>query len=330
VTSWWTSQSDRALTTLRPTDAASLARYREVIGGALSVMVGDDVHDVGDVTAEPREAKDVQGGVAQWGTLQVSDTSGGIPFVQLTPRNPSSATAVWADARGAAGLLDANGQPRPAVGTLLAAGVTVIGVDVAGGENARNRMVTGGPVAPYTYGYNAPLIVQRVHGGVVALRFARAGGLRPQESVTLTAQSPTEAEDQRADRPGHAPVTAAQPAANRVYLIGFGKDAGVWAALARAAAPDLVDRSAIDTGGFRFSSVAAIDDPAMLPGAVKYGDVPGFLALSTGPLWLGGEGQTPALVGAAFKAAGMPNAVTLGKGTGSQAELAAVKWLTAK
>ena len=68
----------------------------------------------------------------------------------------------------------------------------------------------------------------------------------------------------------------------------------------------------------------------MLPGAVKYGDVPGFLALATSPLWLAGEGRTPGVVGAAFKAAGVPNAVTLGKGTGAQAEPAAMKWLTAK
>ena len=67
----------------------------------------------------------------------------------------------------------------------------------------------------------------------------------------------------------------------------------------------------------------------MLPGAVKYGDVQGFLALATSPLWLAGEGQTPAVVGAAFKAAGVPKAVTLGKAS-PQAELEAVKWLTAK
>ena len=329
VTSWWTSASDRALSASLPRDAASLDRYREVVGGALAAMLGGDVPGASDVTAVPgSERKDLAAGVAQRGTLHVSGSSDETAFVQLTPRNPSGAMAVWADTRGAAGLLEANSQPGSAVGALLAAGVTVIGVDVAGGGDGRNRMAPGGPVAPYTYGYNSPLIAQRVHDVLAALRFARSGGLQPQESVTLTAQSPTEAADQRAaPRAGTAPA-AAQPGAHRVYLLGFGKDAGVWAALARAAAPDLVDRAAIDTGGFRFSSVTAIDDAAMLPGAVKYGDVPGFLALATSPLWLAGEAQTPAVVGAAFKAAGVPNAVTLGKGTGSQAEQAAVKWLT--
>jgi hypothetical protein len=45
---------------------------------------------------------------------------------------------------------------------------------------------------------------------------------------------------------------------------------------------------------------------------------------------LAGEAQTPAVVGAAFKAAGVPKAVTLGKGTSAEAELAAVKWLMPK
>ena len=199
VTSWWTSASDRALSASLPRDAASLDQYREVVGGALAVMLGGDVPGASDVTAEPgSERKDRRGrnrSARHSATVQIVQETA---FVQLTPRNPSGATAVWVDAHGGAGLLEANGQPRPAIGTLLAAGVTVIGVDVAGGGDGRNRMVPGGPVAPYTYGYNSPLIVQRVRGVLAALRFAKSGGLPPQESVTLTAQSPAEAADQRA------------------------------------------------------------------------------------------------------------------------------------
>jgi hypothetical protein len=331
VTAWWSSASDRALSASMPRDAASLGRYREVVGGALAAMLGGDLPGPGDVTAEAgAQGKDVEGGIARRGTLHVPGSSEGTAFVQLTPRNPSGATAIWVDARGSAGLIDANSQLRSAVVALLAAGVTVIGVDVADGDAASNRMVPGALVAPYTYGYNSPLIVRRVHDVLVALRFARGRGLAPQESLTLTPQSPAEAADQREDRRAATAPAAPQPGAPRVYLLGFGKDAGIWAALARAVAPDLVDRAAIDTGAFRFSSVTAIDDAAMLPGAVKYGDVPGFLALATSPLWLAGEAQTPAVVGAAFKAAGVPKAVTLGKGTSAEAELAAVKWLMPK
>ena len=330
VTSWWTSASDRALSGALPHDAASLDRYREVVGGALATMLGDGP-GASEVTAVPgSERKDIEGGIAQRGTLRVAKSSEEPAFVQLTPRNPSGAMAVWLNTRGGGGLLDANGQPRPAVGTLLAAGVTVIGVDVAGGDDGRNRMVAGGPVAPYTYGYNSPLIVQRVHDVLAALRFARSGGLQPPESVTLTAQSPTEAADQRAaPRAGAAPAAASARRTSRVSAWIRQGRRRLGGSRTRGSA-DLVDRAAIDTGGFRFSSVTAIDDAAMLPGAVKYGDVPGFLALATSPLWLAGEGQTPAVVSAAFKAAGVPNAVTLGKATGPQAEAAAIKWLTAK
>ena len=107
----------------------------------------------------------------------------------------------------------------------------MIGIDVAGGDT-RNRMVPGGPVAPYTYGYNSPLIVQRVRDVLAALRFAKSGGLPPKESVTLTAQSPTEAADQRGT------LTVRRPPALRLRRtprtsLGFGKDAGVWASRTR-------------------------------------------------------------------------------------------------
>jgi hypothetical protein len=335
VTSWWTDASARAMSALRPTDAASLGRYRDVVGSALAVMLGQAVPSAADVVAENVSSpKAIAGGTLRTGVLAQSRSGEATPFAQFSPAKPSGAAAVWVDATDR-GLVSADGQPRSGIAALVSAGVSVIEVEVAGANTSRNHMAPGGPVAPYTYGYNSPLIAQRVHHVLAALRFARSGGLPPQESITLTAQSPTEATEQSAagrERKTEAdnPAAAAgrQP---RVYLIGFGKDAGVWAALARAAAPDLVDRAAIETGGFRFSSVTTIDDAAMLPGSVKYGDLPAFLALSTGPLWLGGEGaRAPEVVGAAFKAAGAPGAVTLGKDAGVQAELSAVRWLIAK
>ena len=43
VTSWWTSASNRVLSASMPRDAASLDRYREVVGGALAAMLGGEV-----------------------------------------------------------------------------------------------------------------------------------------------------------------------------------------------------------------------------------------------------------------------------------------------
>jgi hypothetical protein len=354
VTAWWTEASNRALTTLRPAWAPSSDSYRDVVSGALAVMLGREWPSGGEVTAEPStESKMVGTTQVRSGRLLQPRWSEETPFIQLTPSAPTGSVAVWLDAKGAGGLIGTDGRPRPGVAALLAAGVTVIGIDVVGtgpkanaNGRARNRMVKAGPVAPYTYGYNSPLIVQRVHDVLAALRFAWDGAWPPQdprsavrrasESVSVTAQSPTEAAQQGAGASSGAarrntervPPLPEAPSHGQVFLVGFGEDAGVWAALARGAAPALVDRAAIDTGGFRFASVTAIDDPAMLPGGAKYDDLPGFLALATSPLWLAGEGQTPALVSAAFKRAGAPKAVTLAKGSSPQAELEAVKWLT--
>jgi hypothetical protein len=148
-------------------------------------------------------------------------------------------------------------------------------------------------VAAFTYGYNPPLFLQRVHDVIAALRYARSRA--------------------------HA----------EVRLVGFGKAAGAWAAMARAVAPSLVDRAAIDTGGFRFASVGAIDDPAFLPGGAKYDDLPGALAVpAPGPLWLAGEGRRlPAVVDAAYRAAGVPRAVTSSRAKGARVEREAVRWL---
>ena len=56
---------------------------------------------------------------------------------------------------------------------------------------------------------------------------------------------------------------------------------------------DVVDHAVIDTGGFRFKDLTSWRDPLFLPGAVRYGDVPGLLGLnSPHPLCVLGEGDS--------------------------------------
>jgi hypothetical protein len=310
VTSWWTGVADRQMADLRPHDAASLDRYREVVGGALAVMVSRGVPGAEDVVAELGSATtsgsvSVRRGVlrqARWGEIT--------PVVQLQPAHPNGSVVVWLDEKGTAAVVGADGGPAGAVASLLQAGATVLGIDVFGtgesaaaGAPAKNRLVEGTPFAPYTYGYNSPLIIQRTHDVLAALSYARL----------LATDTPVAA--------GSKP---------RVSLLGLGATAGTWAALARAAAPSLVDRAAIDTGGFRFASVGAIDDAAFLPGGAKYDDVPGFLAVAApSPLWLAGEGpKSPAVVAAAYGATGAARALTVSPLRGPQATANAIKWLT--
>lgn len=63
-------------------------------------------------------------------------------------------------------------------------------------------------------------------------------------------------------------------------------------------------------------------DPQFLPGAAKYLDIPGLIALnSPQPLWLTGEGAKPATFGAAFEK------LTPFEGEGASKEAATVEWL---
>lgn len=328
VTGWWTTTSAQQMAALRPHDPASLDRYREVVGGALAVMVGREVPGASDVEVGPGDSDAIAGGVERrTGVLRQPRSSEVTPFTQLTPAQKSGAVAVWLDPRGRKALFASDGRPRAAVASLLASGVTVVGLDVFGTGDfvkgastpMRNRMVEGGPVAPYTYGYNPPLIIERVHDVLAVLRYAQSLAAGPEPGVA-------------AGRP-HDVAAGLQPrTTGNVFLIGLGRQAGAWAALARAAAPGLVDRAAIDTAGFRFASLSSIDDPAMLPGSAKYDDLPGLLVLGApGRLWLAGEGpHAPAVVEAAYRAAGAPGAIAISTTDGTRAEAAAVKWITAR
>ena len=69
-----------------------------------------------------------------------------------------------------------------------------------------------------------------------------------------------------------------------------------------------IERRVVDTRGFRFRDIVSMRDPQFLPGAVKYGDIPGMLSLSVPhPLWVLGEGaELPEIVQAAYKASLQP------------------------
>jgi hypothetical protein len=55
---------------------------------------------------------------------------------------------------------------------------------------------------------------------------------------------------------------------------------------------DAIDGVAIDTEGFRFADLTDYADARFLPGAAKYGDLPGLLELvGNRPVWLRGESQ---------------------------------------
>src|SRR5262249_40011522 len=107
----------------------------------------------------------------------------------------------------------------------------------------RDQLPINEGFAGFTYGYNRPLLAERVHDILTAVAFARTF-----------------------------------PQTKSVSLVGFEK-AGPWVLLARGLCGDAVTRTAADLNNFRFEQILSMQDEMMLPGALKYGGLPALSAL---------------------------------------------------
>lgn len=290
---------------LTPSDEASLAKYRETVGGGIDILIGRGLPPIGAIDHTITGTEDRGDHYEFRALLTYKDQGEQTPALLLHPKEWNRQVVIWLDEQGKSGLYDTGGQIRPEVKKLLAAGTSVVGVDLFqqgefladGNPPAQQRMVANsviGGYAGYTYGYNRSLFSQRVHDVLSVIAFAR----------------------------DHE----AQPA--RIDLVGFGK-AALWAAAARAQAGDAVARTAIDTRGFRFASLADMASPEFLPGVVKYGDLPALLALgSPGACWVAGESSEslPAAI-AAYGASGAAERLTIASPEADTVAEAAVSWL---
>ena len=139
-----------------------------------------------------------------------------------------------------------DGKLTPAAKAILDKGAAILAVDVFGtGELALAQPIAVNPrFAGYTFGYNRPLLAQRVHDILTAVAFARK-----------------------------------QDGVKTVHLVGHGK-AGPWVLLARGLCGEAVARTAADVDRFRFDSVRTMTDEMMLPGALKYGGLPALAGLA--------------------------------------------------
>jgi hypothetical protein len=248
-------------------------------------MVGRGVPPAGTVS---REKVDKKNSGDRWLFTDLLRHDGEeLPLISLHPkgRNWNGKVVIWADGAGKAGLFSRGSEPRPEVASLLDAGFSVLTADLL---YQGDFLVDGNPLreqprvknpresAAFTQGYNPPLFARRVHDLLTVVSFVVNDEHAPKETI----------------------------------LVGT-NGAGPWVAAARAQAGTSVTRALIDTRGFRFGELKSIRDPDFLPGALKYGDLPGLLTLSAPqPLWLAGEGgKVPAAVEEAYKDAGKADAV---------------------
>ncbi|MHC4145809.1 MAG: acetylxylan esterase, partial [Planctomycetota bacterium] len=143
--------------------------------------------------------------------------------------------------------------------------------------------------AGWTYCYNLPVFARRVHDILAVISSVETG---------------------------------------EVDVVGL-NGTGHLVAAAVAQAKGKVARAAIDTDGFRFAGLKDVYDIDFMPGAAKYDDLPGLLALAApARLWLTGEGRdAPPIVKAAFAATGRAENLTTFSGVSQDTAEQAVKWL---
>ena len=239
-----TEESDRQLAVLGPKDKRSLEEFRRVVGTALRVMVHDRLPQANDLEVKD-VARDNQDGVAVTKLLLGRKGTGEqVPAVLVTPPGHDGRVVVWIHPDGKASLWE-GGKWTAAVRQTLDRKAAILAPDVLGtGElSAAAKPVVDAKFAGFTFGYNRPLLANRVHDVLTAVAYARQ-----------------------------------LEGAKKVYLAGL-DEAGPWVVLARALCGDAVAETAADLHEFSFTQVKATDDEMMLPGALKYGDLPAFVAL---------------------------------------------------
>ena len=251
------------------------------MGPAIDVILGRRLAEQIAVLAEKTDEIDRDG--YQEATYRVRNIQHQeqVSAVLLSPKttDPESQVVIWIHGSGISGLSNGDGSLRNEVRALLDEGISVVTADlifqadleVDAQQPPGTQRIDRDNFAGYTYGYNRSLFAQRVHDILTLVAAVRAAE--------------------------HPPV--------EVHLLGEA-GAGPWVAAARAQVGDAVSRTVIDTGGFRFTDLTVWSDANFLPGAVKYGDLPAFLALSApGPVWLAGEnGSIPPVAAAAYRALG--------------------------
>ncbi|MBI2481175.1 MAG: acetylxylan esterase, partial [Planctomycetia bacterium] len=250
----WNLDMQQQLIALLPTDASSLAKYREVVGGGIDIAIGRGLPAADEVEVEQLDETDQGSYLRVLGLLRNKPAGEELPVVFLHPHEWKQRVVVWLDKDGKAGLFDEAGAPKLEIKQLLDAGVTVIGVDLlyqgeflADGKplEQTGRVANTREAAAYTFGYNHAVFAKRVHDVLTVLSFAKHHELQPRQ----------------------------------IDLVGLA-GAGHWAAAAAAQSRGLLHAVAVDTQLFRFGSVSDLHAPDFLPGGAKYGDLFGMLALA--------------------------------------------------
>ncbi|MCB1090212.1 MAG: hypothetical protein KDL87_01685, partial [Verrucomicrobiae bacterium] len=305
VIRWWAEDSDAQIAKLlNPENAEALNQARTILGTAAEVMIGRPLPKPNDVSFGLVGKESRAGCLEMTGLIGNEAQKEEVPAAFAFPGKDlwKGKVVLWISPEGKAGLFD-GGKPgalREPVRQLIERGIAVVGLDLfkqgeflnpgeTAVENPRMTYDKKGGELPadswqrssvYYYGYNDSIFARRVHDILTALTF-----IRNHETWQV----------------------------KEVGIIGA-PGTGHWVAAARAIAGNVIDKAVVDTGGFRFGKLTSDWDADFQPGAIKYGDVAGFLALSApNPLMLlDDDASLKKAMQTTYQAAGASDALRLG------------------
>lgn len=211
----------------------------------------------------------------------------------LSPKHSTSKCLLVVSEEGKSLLLDADGNLNPSFQGFFNRDFAVATVDLPGiGMTETDFYGAGNTVNPryqylYTFGYNDPLFVFR----------SKVIGKAIDELSEMFSE---------------------------ITVLGLG-DAGKWVPLAVSQGQNHVTRVIIDTQGFRFAkNITSTQDPDFVPGATKYFDLPGMIALcAPREMFLFGETEIPEIVGAVYRASDAAESVVMVQGAKLTPDVAA-------
>lgn len=216
---------------------------RKMLFPALRTMASGSLPDQNRVVLREISAAFGEGSSSFSGVLVREGDGTRLP-IDVVP-GTGEVTVIWVHPRGTASLYEGNNF-APAVRELARKRASIIALDALGtGKRSKSaRFAINDRFAGYTFGYNAPLVAERVQDILTAVAYAKSS-----------------------------------KKGKNIHLVGFG-EAGPWVALARGLCGDTVARTAVDMNNFRFEQILSIQDPMMLPGALKYGGLPTLMTLA--------------------------------------------------
>ena len=311
---WWKKDVQTQLKTILD---KSFRDFRQLMRPVLHTMVGRKP-TAKTVFQEVVEFKEVEleDGSSRYVIVVKNGLGEFVRGVAISPEK-SRDLLLLANEQGSLAL-DAGSPLRPLVDEFLNSGFSVLCIDhlfLNAVTRHANRLVPNNrEAAGYTFGYNSPQLVKRIHAYIYEL---------DQEETTDELDVFAD-EAKRGMEQGYFVVALDNSAIDIAVAMAFMSVNGE---------ADQVKGLILDTGKFRFEDISTIRDPYFLPGAARYFDLPGFLSLAAPvPMMVFGETQDSLdLVIRSYQESGHPGRLSIIKKTEGTLERNSkvISWLEA-